>query len=719
MKQLISKQTIDKLSKLKSSSRILLVCRPSLSKAPIATTPSLPNWTKCCRFLHTQNTTAAAGKIESSSSSWVGGKTLSAEMLSDQSETDDNDDDTMNEFLSRFVWIMRGKLMEVYPDFDKKTIDGMLLVIVGKVVSELENQGGGLDQIVEGGSAASGDGDGDFSEDLWKTVWEVSNVVLEDMEKAKRKETMKSFLQAEEVKEMCRFAGEVGIRGEMLREYRFKWAREKMEETEFYHSLERRFKEEEEQKEAENGIGVAMEQRDEEESKVVSLPKRRGKINYKIYGLDLSDSKWSQVADKIHEAEKIMWPQEPKQIDGKCKIVTDKILSSQEEDDLSPLIAEWVQLLQPSRLDWINLLDRLKERNATLYLKIAEHVLGEESFQTNKRDYSKLIDAHARDNRPEDAERIIKKMSENGIVPDILTSTTMLHMYSKAGDLDRAKAAFESLRTQGFLPEVGVYNSMILAYVNAGNPKLGESLIREMEARDITPSKEIFMALLRSYVQHGDVTGAQRIANTMMLFRFQHTLESCTLLVEAYGKAGDPDHARGWFDSVINLGLKPDDRCTASMIAAYEKKNLLDDALDLLLKLEKDGFEPGVATYSVLVDWMGNMQLIDEAEQLLGKIAEQGEAPPFKVHISLCDMYARANDEKKALQALGILEAKQEQLGPEEFERIIQALIAGGFVQDALKFRGLMEARRFAVSEKLKVELQASQTFLRRRPSVR
>ncbi|KAH0648255.1 hypothetical protein KY285_033503 [Solanum tuberosum] len=209
-------------------------------------------------------------------------------------------------------------------------------------------------------------------------------------------------------------------------------------------------------------------------------------------------------------------------------------------------------------------------------------------------------------------------MSENEIVLDILTSTTMVQMYSKAGDLDRANAAFESLRTQGFLPDMGVYNSMILAYVNDGDPKKGESLMREMEARDIKPSKEIFMALLR----------------------ISALLESCTLLVEAFGKAGDPDQA--------------------SMIVAYEKKNLLDKALNLLMELEKDVFEPGVATYSVLVDWLGKMQLIDEAEQLLDKIAEQGEAPPFKVHISLCDMYARANVEKKAIQALGVLEAKQE-----------------------------------------------------------
>ncbi|KAH0642632.1 hypothetical protein KY290_034230 [Solanum tuberosum] len=160
--------------------------------------------------------------------------------------------------------------------------------------------------------------------------------------------------------------------------------------------------------------------------------------------------------------------------------------------------------------------------------------------------------------------------------------------------------------------------------------------------------------VLKSWVRRGGTKSQKK------WWRISALLESCTLLVEAFGKAGDPDQARYNFNYMIKLGHKPDDRCTASMIVAYEKKNLLDKALNLLMELEKDGFEPGVATYSVLVDWLGKMQLIDEAEQLLDKIAEQDEAPPFKVHISLCDMYARANVEKKAIQALGVLEAKQE-----------------------------------------------------------
>ncbi|KZV28866.1 protein NUCLEAR FUSION DEFECTIVE 5, mitochondrial [Dorcoceras hygrometricum] len=655
-------------------------------------------------------------------------------------DSESENDASMNEFLSRFAWSMRQKVNEVYPASDKETIDGMLLIIIEKVVSEMEK--GGLEQMI--GVAASTPSP-DFSEDLWRTVWEVSNAVLQDMVKEKKKEKMKVFLQSEEVKEMYRFAGEVGVRGDMLRELRFKWAREKMEESEFYQSLERLREEhpqietpEENHLAKENidrkeGVGYASDVA-EDKPKTVTLPKRHGKIKYKIYGLDLSDPKWVEVADKVQESGKVIWPQEPKQISGKCKLLTERILSLQEDEDPTPLLSEWVGLLQPSRIDWINFLDRLKQQNPRLHFKgavqsnqysggsvivllIAEIVLGEESFQTSIHDYSKLVDALARENRYEDAERILKKMDENGIVPDVLTSTIMVHMYSKSGNLDRAKEAYDSFRARGFQPDANVYHSMIMAHVNAGDPKTGDLLLKKMEASGIKPTKEIYMALLRSFAHRGEVNLAQHIATAMQFAGFQPSLESYTLLVEAYGRAGDPEQARNTFDHMMKLGHRPDDRCTASMIAAYANKVLLDKALDLLLELEKGGFEPGVSTYSVLIDWFGRMQLIDEAEQILDKIIELGEAPPVEVHISLWEMYSRAGFEKKALQALGVVESKKEQLGYGELERIINSLLTGGLIQDARRMHEYMVARGFVPSEKLKMDLASNAAFPRRRTS--
>ncbi|XP_010539896.1 PREDICTED: protein NUCLEAR FUSION DEFECTIVE 5, mitochondrial [Tarenaya hassleriana] len=634
----------------------------------------------------------------------------------DQEEDGDDDNGSTNEFLSRFVWIMRRKVSEAYPDCDKTTVDGMLLLIVQKVVEEIER--GGIGQVCS--SAPSPSPSADFSDDLWNTVWEVSNTVLKDMEKEREKEKMKQYIQDPEVMEMCRFAGEIGIRGDMLRELRFKWAREKMEDSDFYESLELQREEARARESVETEFGEegTICPDEEEQPQVLSLPKRKGKFRYKIYGLDLSDPKWVEVADKIHEAEEIEWT-EPKPVTGKCKMVMEKLLSLKEEDDPSALMAEWAELLQPHRVDWTALLDRLREQNTGLYLKVAELVLDDKSFQAGIRDYSKLIDAHAQANRIEDAERILKKMNQNGIFSDIATATTLVRMYSKSGNLDRAKEEFDSLKSLGFRPDMKIYNSMIMAYVNANKPDLAESLLREMDAKDVKPSEEIYMVVLRSFAQLGNASAASRISTSMQIDGIQLNYETFSLVIEAWGREGDADQARSNFDYMRKLGHKPDDRCISYLIQAYKKRNSLDKALNLLLQLEKAELEIGVFTYTVLVDWMARLGLNDEVEQLLVKISQLGEAPPVGLQASLCYMYSRAKNEKKTLQTLGVLEAKKDQLEQNDFETVVTGLKSGGFEKDARRMFDLMKALGFAPSERLKMDMAAPTGFVSRAARMR
>ncbi|KAG9150411.1 hypothetical protein Leryth_014593 [Lithospermum erythrorhizon] len=79
-------------------------------------------------------------------------------------ENETEEDAVMNEFLSRFVWIMRGKLAEVYTDCDKKTVNAMLLIIVEKKWKRI-----GLQEMSGSAVAFSSE---NFSEDLWRTVRE-------------------------------------------------------------------------------------------------------------------------------------------------------------------------------------------------------------------------------------------------------------------------------------------------------------------------------------------------------------------------------------------------------------------------------------------------------------------------------------------------------------------------------------------------------------------
>ncbi|KAG6506965.1 pentatricopeptide repeat-containing protein CRP1 homolog, chloroplastic-like [Zingiber officinale] len=689
-------------SRLRPNARLLLSRIAFVSFTQSTHSPLLP--LTPTRSLHGQSFAAGSSQTVESDPSRI------IQIATPQAE--DEEDSALNEFLSRFVWAIRPTINDAYPDLPKETVNSMLLVICQKVAALMDSTA-----AVEGSPV-------ELSEDLWKTVVEVSNSVQQAMQRDRMREDLKKYIHSEEVKEMCRFAADIGIRGPMLRELRFKWARDKLEEVKFYQSLDKMREQAQEQEEREKRAlltsgsdeqHTSLAKENDAESKVTSLPQRKGKIKFKIYGLDLSHPKWAEVAEKAAEIDEGYVPGEPREplqpVDGKCKKVEDSILSlNVKRDDPAPLLEEWKELLRPRRDDWLALLDRIKEKNAVLYMKVAELLLNEESFEANVRDYSKLIDAYAKEDRVEDAERLLKLMAERDIKPDVIISLILLHMYSKQGNLDAAKEAFESMKSEGFKPDSKTYSSMISVYLKANLPRTAEKLVRQMETMNVKPTKEMYMELLKAFAERGETDGAQRMTTTMQLSGIQPTLESFTLLVEAYRQANDPDNARSHFDHMMNSGYKPDDQCTASMIAAYAKQNLLDKALDLLLTLEKDGFQLGIKTYTVLVDWFGKLQLVQEAEATLQKITEKGDAP-FEVHVSLCDMYSRAKIESKALRHLKVLVARKELLQADQYDRIISALIAGRLLEDAKSMHAQMQSKGYKLSEATATALRAAQSM--------
>ncbi|CAN6252286.1 unnamed protein product [Urochloa humidicola] len=536
----------------------------------------------------------------------------------------------------------------------------------------------------------------ELSDDLWAVVWKVSASVQEAMRRDQVRADLRHYLHCDEVKEMTRFAVDVGIRGSMLRELRFKWAREKLDEVEFYRGLDdMRAKAEATANPAPAPV-----------PRLTALPKRKGEVKFTMYGLDMSDPKWAEVAERTAEAEAHFVPQEAKPVEGKAKKAEERLLSiDPRRGDPVPPMEEWKEEHRPKRVDWMALLERVKARNVELYLKVAEILLAEESFEANIRDYSKLIDLHAKANHVEGAEIILGKMKEKGVAPDILTSITFVHMYSKAGNLDRAKEAFEFIRSEGFKPDLKLISSMIKCYISHGEPGEADNLLKSM--KDIKPTREMYTDVIRAYAQQGKVDAAQNVHRAMHMAGIESTPELFTMSIEAYGRIGDPEKACALFQHMRRSGHEPDDSSIAGVVAAYMKKNQLDQALLWLLSLEKDGLKPGVKTNLVLLDWLSMLQLVLEAEQLVQKIKQLGEEP-IEIHVFLADMYAKSRQEEKARRSLKILEEKKKLSKADQFERIIRGLLDGGFSDEANKYYKMMKSCGFEPSETIEVGVKAS-----------
>ncbi|KAJ1279935.1 hypothetical protein BS78_04G193400 [Paspalum vaginatum] len=605
--------------------------------------------------------------------------------LTPSAESEPASDPALDEFLARFVAAFRPQLAAAFPDHDRGVVDEMLRLVADAVLCRLTGADPGPDAI-------------ELNDDLWAAVWEVSNSVREAMRRDQVRADLRQYLHCDEVKEMTRFAVDVGIRGAMLRELRFKWAREKLDEVEFYRSLDVM------RAEADAAANPAP----APVPRLTALPKRKGEVKFTMYGLDMSDPKWAEVAERTAEAEAHFVPQEAKHVEGKAKKAEERLLSvDPRKGDPVPAMEEWKEDLRPRRVDWMALLERIKARNVELYLKVAEILLGEESFEAGIRDYSKLIDLHSKANRVEGAERVLGKMKEKGIAPDILTSIMLVHMYSKAGNLEQTKEAFEFIRKEGFKPDQKLFSSMIKCYVKHGEPVQAESLINTMSRQGVNPTREMYADVIRAYAQQGDVNSAQKVHGVMESAGIMSAPELFALIIEAYGCIGDPDKACSVFSNMRRSGHEPDDSSIAGVVAAYMKGNHLDQALLWLLSLEKEGLKPGIKTNLVLLDWMSMLQLVLEAEQLVQKIKQLGEEP-IEVHVFLADMYAKSRLEEKARRSLKILEEKKKLLKGNQFERIIRGLLDGGFPEEANKYYKMMKSCGFEPSETIEVGVRAS-----------
>uniref|UniRef100_A0A0D9YUU7 PROP1-like PPR domain-containing protein n=1 Tax=Oryza glumipatula TaxID=40148 RepID=A0A0D9YUU7_9ORYZ len=594
-------------------------------------------------------------------------------------------DPLLDEFLARFVAALRPTLAAAFPTHARHVLDEMLRLVAEAVLCRLTGV-----EPEEGGAV-------ELSDDLWAAVWEVSAAVRDGMQRDRVRAELRGYLHCEEVKEMTRFASDVGIRGEMLRELRFKWAREKLEEVEFYRGLDDMRAQAEA---AANPVALPP-------PRLAALPQRKGGIKFKIHGLDLSDPTWGEVVERAAEAEAHFVPQEAKPIEGKAKKAEEKLMAvDPRKGDPAPAMEEWKEELLPKRADWMALLERLKAHNVELYLKVAEILLADKSFGATIRDYSKLIDLHSKANHVEDAERILGKMKENGIAPDVVTSITLVHMYCKVGNLEQANQAFQFLKGEGFPPDMKLFTSMIRAHLKSGEPKQAENLLREME-RSIKPTKELFMDVILAFAQRGMIDGAERVKTSMLLAGFQLTPELYTSLIEAYGRGGHVGQAYTLFEQMRSSGHEPDDRCVAGMMVAYMMKNQLDHALSFLLKLEKDGLKPGVKTNLVLLDWLSRLQLVQEAEQVVQKIRKAGEEP-LEMHVFLADMYAKSQQEERTRKSLKILEEKKKLLKAYHFERIIAGLLEGGFTEEANKYFKMMKSHGFVPSPTIEIGVKAS-----------
>ncbi|ONI28770.1 hypothetical protein PRUPE_1G160300 [Prunus persica] len=143
----------------------------------------------------------------------------------------------------------------------------------------------------------------------------------------------------------------------------------------------------------------------------------------------------------------------------------------------------------------INLLCRTGK--TCIALEILEHNYQDGRFKPNPQCYNPIIDSLCKERRVDQrALALFEIMNEKGIIPDVVTFTSLIPAACKSGKWEEAVRLFRNLIDCGALPNILIFNSALDALCKDGKTAEALNLVEEMLLRGVKPDLVTYNSLI-------------------------------------------------------------------------------------------------------------------------------------------------------------------------------------------------------------------------------
>jgi pentatricopeptide repeat protein len=213
--------------------------------------------------------------------------------------------------------------------------------------------------------------------------------------------------------------------------------------------------------------------------------------------------------------------------------------------------------------------------------KIEKAILMFESMKRGLVTYNIMLDAYAKDLKLEQAIELFATMQKEGMLPDVVTYTTMINVYSK--DVDKAIELFDSMKAEGISPDIQVYNLMIDVFAKGGMLEKAIDLFDSMKAEGISPNVVTY-----------------------------------TTMTDAYSKEGLIEKAEETYAMMKRKGLKPSVSMFGALLDGYAKSGKhLSKMLRLVEEMKEFSVEPDISTWCIIIDGYSRSESQDDQKKAI------------------------------------------------------------------------------------------------------
>ncbi|CAL9186201.1 pentatricopeptide repeat-containing protein At1g10910, chloroplastic-like [Musa acuminata AAA Group] len=350
----------------------------------------------------------------------------------------------------------------------------------------------------------------------------------------------------------------------------------------------------------------------------------------------------------------------------------------------------------------------------------------DKSMKINVSVCNSILGCMVTNGRFESSMRLFEQMKDDGLLPDLVTYSTLLsgwikvkNGYSKAMQLvqelrskglhmdsviygsllaicasnnlcEEAEMYFQQMKNEGHPPNVFHYNSLLNAYSVDGNYMKAEKLVNDMKSSGLVPNKVIMTTFLKVYARGHLFEKSEELLSELEALGYAEDEMPYCIIMDNLAKAGHLSEAKRIFARMKERDVKSDGYSYSIMISALCRSGLLKEAKQLAKDFEAKYDRYDLVMLNTLLRAYCNAGDMESVMQMLKKLDELSISPDWNTFHILIKYFCREKLYHLAYRTTEDMYGKGHQLNEELCSSLILQLGQSGFPSEAFSIYNML-----------------------------
>lgn len=254
----------------------------------------------------------------------------------------------------------------------------------------------------------------------------------------------------------------------------------------------------------------------------------------------------------------------------------------------------------------------------------------------------------------EAAIRVLHEMPAMGIVPTIVTYTTILGGFASLGDMVNAQKVFDEILERGWLPDATTYTVLMNGFIKQDRLLDAVKVMDDMEENGVKPNDVTYGVMIEAYCKQqlprksGE---ALSLLYDMLHKKYIPAPPLCCRVIDALCEEGKVDEALELWRTLLKKNCTLDDAISSTLIHWLCKNGKILEAKKLFDKLGMVSI-PSALTYNTLIAGMCEAEELLLASRLWDDMVEKGYKPNTFTYNMLIKGFCKVGSAREGVRFL-------------------------------------------------------------------